>query len=144
MHLETDQIRTLAVVAVLGAVFFFAEWLPEQMHYRRLQQRIESAERRLGFDQRDAQGLPELAANVDRLRSIVDHEPKYVPDNDEWHTLHGRLSQLLDTRDAREVNLTTAPSTRGEDFTTIPFSLEFRGSFPAIFSVLKEIEAECR
>ena len=141
MHLERDQIRTLIAVGALAAVFFFAGWLPERLHHARLQERIEAAERRLGFDQRDARGLPELAANVDRLRAIVDRTPKYVPETDEWHTLHSKLSVMLHEHDAQQIDLTTSESTRGEDFSTIPFSLDFEADFPSIFGVLSEIES---
>ncbi len=141
MRIEKDQKRTLATVGILVAAFVVGLWLPHRLQERRLHQQIKAAQKQLGFDRASSQGLGKLARDVIALREVTDQSQKYVPQETELAPLLRQLSTNLQTLDTSDQVMETETSTTGQDYSVIPVTLKFKGSFPSAFGFIKNIES---
>ena len=137
----SDQARTLAIVGIMLAIYGLGLWLPSKIKERKLNEQIANAQRELGFDRASAEGLGQLANEVVELRRIVDSSDKLVPQTSELAALLRELSQQLQKQNVLDQELHTKPLLQGVDYTVIPIDLRFRGSFPALFGFVKEVES---
>ncbi|MEX0777601.1 MAG: type 4a pilus biogenesis protein PilO [Phycisphaeraceae bacterium] len=140
MRFERDQVRTLMIFAVLGAVFALGLWLP--MHYRggSLRQRVEEAQRQIAGDRARAASLDELDQEIAQLKAALNNSPGQVPQTGELANLLRRVSNLMHAQDLKEQQVVTQSVTQGQDFSIIPLSLEFKGTFTQVARFVREVE----
>jgi Tfp pilus assembly protein PilO len=140
MRIERDQIKTLAIIGVMAAVFVGGLWLPQRLEEQRLRESIEQAQKQLGFDRAASEGLAALNQTVLDLRETVDRTRKEVPERDDLADLLRTLTRELESRQISEVEIQNLPVLAGDDYSVMPLTLRFRASAPATFGFVKHIE----
>lgn len=140
MKIERDQIKTLAIVGTLGAVFVGALWLPQRYEEKRLRASIEQAQKQLGFDQASAASLVKLNRDVLEMQQIVDQTQKDVPARDDLADLLRSLTRELESRQVSEVEIQNLPILTGDDYSVMPLTVRFRATAPAAFGFVRHVE----
>jgi Tfp pilus assembly protein PilO len=141
MHLERDQINAIVTVAFLSAAFVFGLWLPHQVREKQLNERIEAAQKEMGFNRDNARTMTNLAREVIELKKIVSTMDKHVPESSELAQLLRSLSTELANSTVAGQEILAHPIVHGRDYNVIPLTLLFRGSFRDVFSFLKKSES---
>ena len=140
MRIERDQIRTLALMAALLGGFLGALWLPHRLKENRLQARIEAAKTQIAADGVYAAALSGLSRDTARLREAARGSDKYISPAGEQASLLRQFSGELQNRQAVDQEIQTQPIIEGSDYNVMPVTLNFRGTCPAVFELVKTIE----
>ena len=140
MRLENDQVKAVAVLLILGAAFLGGLWLPHNMKLKRLQARIDAAHKELGFQKVSPNELTALAQNVQVKRDTLAASTRYVPATSEIAELLRELSDRLEARKVVDQSLLTRSVEVGDEFSVIPVSLRFQGTFASAFGFLRDVE----
>ena len=140
MRIESDQIKTLSVLAVLAVAFVIGMWMPLRAHRKKVDARLDAATSNLDERRHNTRGLAELALNVDRLEATVNAAQRYVPARNEWADLHRQFSDQLELHHVVHPEIEQGQTRLGEDYNLIPVTLRFDGRFPDFHGFLKRIE----
>lgn len=150
MRIEKDQLRALLVLSALTLLFVCGLWLPYHFRMRQLQQRIDAAQKQFAADQQATKNLVSLAADVMELKEILSGAQKYVPEQNELADLLKQLSADMqaaagrsDTAGGRiyDQEIQTGAITNYANYSILPVTLRFKGSYQALDSFLRRIEA---
>lgn len=141
MWIERDELRTLAVVLVLFVLFGVGVWLPARQHRADLRQHIEEARDTLGIDLADTHGLASLHQQVIALRQTVRGAQRYVPRQDELDSLLRSLTEAMNAYGVAEQEIVSQRVEHFAHYSVVPMRIDFHGTFPSTFGVLKQIEA---
>ena len=144
MSIDRSELKRLAILVVLCGLFGAGVWLPAHMKRETLQQRIAEARQELGMDLSETENLPQLHHRVQRLKQTLAGSQRYVPREDELDQLLRNLTRALQSNAVTEPELVTHETRRFAGYSVVPMTVQFRGSFPATFGVLKQIEAMAR
>lgn len=141
MRLEHDQKRTLLVTGILTLTFVFGLWMPQHLEQRQLEQRIENAQRQLGFDRKGSVGLTELTDEVAELTAALHNTKKHIPADSELAPLLRKVGAELSNHARGDDEITTDPVLDGAQYSLTPIHVEFRGDFTGAFAFLKSVES---
>jgi len=141
MRIEQDQIKALVILSCLVGAFVLGLWLPHRLKNDRLRARINAAQAELGIVPVSPRELTDLAADVQRKREELGAATRYVPENTEIAELLRQLSSRLEQRQVVDQELLTEAIVRGSEFSVIPVSLKFRGTFPSVFQFIRDVES---
>ena len=140
MTIERDQIRTLAVLAVLAAGFVFGLWLPQRNARAELRQQVAGYEKELGLNQQNTEGLAQLNENVIQLRLAKNTADKDVPATEDVSSLWRQIDLILQEEKVEEPEIRARPVQIWRDYKTIPLNIEFQGSFQSTFGFIDKLE----
>ena len=141
MQISRGDIKTLAVLAAVFAVFAVGLWLPASFTRSDIQERITAARTELNNQKYSAKDLANLNRNVLELRASVQGTQRYIPEEDELDELLRSLAESLQGFDVRQQEIETSRMEYHADYTVVPVSVRFEGSFPTTFGILSQIES---
>lgn len=140
MSIAKDQLRVAAIIAVLIAVFIGAGYVPQRWATQRYRDQIAEAKLQLGVDLAGSKELAILAAEVDELQRQAGSTSKEVPAESELAELLRGLSGLLQVQGVGDKEVQTRPAVQGVDYSLLPVSLRFSGTFRDTYRFLSEVE----
>jgi len=130
MKLKSDEKRTLAAAVVVLLVGVIGGGAPYAWRHAVLRDRIDQAERQLGFDRQRERNLTHLASEVAAMQEMVRGSQKYVPAEPEVASFLRMLSEELAAVGV-SAELKQRDRVEGRDFTIVPVDVEFEGGFGA-------------
>ncbi len=140
MLIERDQLKTLIVVAAVSAVFAVGLWLPAHFTQKKLREQIVRLEQNIRTAKQNKENMAQWQIEIHGMHKVLDKHTRYVPENEELGgVLHG-LSNALQNNNAIEQNVLTAETARYVDYSVIPVTMEYIGSFTDTYGILREIE----
>ncbi|MBI1335681.1 MAG: type 4a pilus biogenesis protein PilO [Phycisphaera sp.] len=141
MRIEKDQFKTLGVLVAMGCVFVFALWMPHHKRMEALRDRVVTAQRQMGVDRQSTAALVGLAQEVLDLKQQLGESSRFVPEGDDLADLLKQLSNDLESHNVFDREMQTRSAVNYANFSLIPVTLRFRGSFPAVYDFLDKIES---
>lgn len=141
MRIERDQIRNLGIVAGLLVALGAGVWVPAHASRSDLHERIEKAKRELGLDGAGAEELRRLNSDVLNLRDLTSQSQRYVPSEDELAEVLRALTESMATFGVTVHEVIVSDPQHFRDYSLIPVKIEFSGTFPAAYGVLRQIES---
>ncbi len=141
MSIERDQMRVMLVLGVMMGVFVLAFWLPNHLHEKRLHAELANAKQSLHVDNHSPEAMAGMMRQVTDLRTLTHQSQKYVPQTDELADLLRQLSIELYSQKVTGQEIQTGSIVHGDQYSVIPVTLRFQGSFPAVFGFLQRIES---
>lgn len=141
MSIERDQMRTMMILGVMTGVFTLGFWLPNHLHEKRLNRQLQVAEKNLSEVHHDPEKLAVMVRQVADLKAMSQQSQKYVPQTDELADLLRQLSIELERQHVSGQEVHTGGIIHGQQYSVIPVTLRFKGSFPAVFGFLSSIES---
>lgn len=139
--IERDQWKFVAVLSVLLMGFGIGIYLPAHYQRAKIQKRIDIAKAELGLDPAAAANMSRYHTRVVALREEVSGAQRYVPRVEEIASVLRGLTRSLDAYEASQPEVLTREAREYADYSVVPVSLRFDGSFPAAFGVLDRIES---
>ena len=141
MRLESDQIKTLAALALLLIGFIAGLWLPTRLERAALQGRIDDHRRQLDDDLFGADSVPELRRHVADLQDLIARSDRQVPPTHDLGPLLGTISARFADHALLDPEILTDTIVRGRDYDVIPLSLRFGGTYDHVYAFLRDVEA---
>ena len=144
MFVERDQIKTLLIIAAVSAVFAVGLWLPVRSKQNRIRADIDRLKCDINNERQDKENATRWQGEIRLMQAYLRDCTRYVPEKEQLaEVLHG-LSNALKKNEAVEQNVLTAETTRYIDYTVIPVTMEYYGSFPATYGILQNVESMSR
>lgn len=141
MSIERDQFRAMIILGVMTGIFGLGFWLPNHLHENRLHAQLKMAEDSLKAEQHDPEKLAVMVRQVSDLKALTLQSQKYVPQSDELADLLRQLSIELERQRVTGQEIQTGTIIHGQEYSVVPITLRFKGSFPAVFGFLQRIES---
>ena len=141
MSIERDQMRAMLILGVMTGIFTLGFWLPNHLHEKSLHAQLQSVKHELATNHHDPDKLAMLVRQVSDLKSLTTQSQKYVPQSDELADLLRQLSVELQRQHVTGQEIQTGSIVDGDEYSVVPITLRFKGSFPAVFGFLKRIES---
>ncbi|WP_432798083.1 type 4a pilus biogenesis protein PilO [Poriferisphaera sp. WC338] len=141
MRIEKDQVKTLIAAALLIIVFASLVWYPQQQTKVALQKEIDTAKETLGMNQNSESTLAARNNTVERLREKLSGAQQRVPGKDELADVLTGLTRALRQNHLQEQEVIAKPIESYAAYNVMPMVMDFEGSFPETFGVLKSIES---
>jgi Tfp pilus assembly protein PilO len=134
------QIGLGAIVALLVLLFYVGCYGPHTRQMNRLTSQIVLTQHDLQISQAQAQRLPSVTADLNRLRAqLADY--KKLPSKSELGDFVAQINQLHSEADLHKwaLNISGAPR-RYDQFTEQQVTLKFEGDFLNVFNFLRQAE----
>lgn len=141
MRMDKEQLRTLIVVLVIALGFALGVWWPQHVKRIQLSAEISRARQELRSDAAAHQDMRQWYSQIMNLREQLNHFPTRNPGEGQLASVLRRLSDALHTAGVDDQEVTTGEVNSAEGLTAIPIQIRFRGSFPAAYRVLQQIES---
>ena len=141
MLIEKDQTRAMIILGVMTGVFALGFWLPNRLLENRLQAELTEVQETLAVDRHDPEKLAVMVRQVSDLKALTQQSQKYVPQSDELADLLRQLSIELERQSVSGQEIQTGKIIHGQEYSVVPITLRFKGSFPAVFGFLQRIES---
>lgn len=141
MSIEKDQTLTLAMIVVLAVLFCAVVWVPEHRRIKEYNKRIEAARQTLGPDFDETNLVTTRDTEVQRLRDRVSASDRYIPTRPDIASLIRDVTTAAKQEGIAKQQLETLQSKAYRHYNVIPVHLECDGKFPALFSLLGNIES---
>lgn len=141
MRVETDQIRTLAIVGVLFAGFAVGLWWPAHNQRKKLHERADIAQRQLGIDAPNTQQLSRLYTHVLDLRQQVQGVHRQVPGEEEIAYVLRGISEAAKNNEIVGQEVQMRDTVAYVDYSVIELDVQVAGKYRQIIGLLKDIEA---
>lgn len=141
MLIEKDQVRAMIILGVMTGIFGLGFWLPNRLHENRLNAELEDVKESLVVDKHDPEKLAVMVRQVGDLKALTQQSQKYVPQSDELADLLRQLSIELERQSVSGQEIQTGTIIHGQEYSVVPITLRFKGSFPAVFGFLQRIES---
>jgi Tfp pilus assembly protein PilO len=148
MHTLRDQIRWCArfqwclagvMLLVVGA-FIVLGYVPKTSRMRELQSRIRDQQRDLMAASLRTRILPEVAAEVERLKVKLERTRKSIPPQQELPQFIRDVTQLSQQATLKKFGYKPGVPSRGELVCELPIQFSFEGDFVNVFSFLRNTE----
>lgn len=141
MRIESDQLRTFGLLLVLTSAWAVAMWWPDQQRQASAQRRIIEAKHRIESNRGASAQLASLSKELVQLQQVVDSSPKQMPQEDQLANLLKQLSTEMNAHHLAEQDVLTQPIQHGKEYSMVPLTLNFKGTFLEIFSFVKKVES---
>lgn len=141
MHLEKDQWLTVGAIAGLLAAFAGGVWWPQSGQRAQYEARAAAAEAELGIGSVDPKAMAAWHEQVEDLRTTLASAKGHVPSRDDMSEVLTGLTRSMTAFGVTGPQVQVREAQAGPNYHTIPFMLEFEGTFPAAYGVVKRIEA---
>jgi Tfp pilus assembly protein PilO len=134
------QIGLGAIVALAALMFYLVSYAPHTRRMKQLTSQIMLTQRDLQVSQVQAQSLPSVTADLNRLRAeLADY--KRLPSKSELGDFVAQINQLHSEADLHKwaLNISGAPR-RYDQFTEQQVTLKFEGDFLNVFNFIRQAE----
>ncbi len=140
MPVERAELRLIAALLCVVAVFTVGLWLPNVSRAQELREEILKLEKDLGVSRDRSDDLARLAHDVDRLREKMASTNKVIPEQGELAGFLRELSVQIDQEQLTDQGLSTGSIREGDEYTTLPVELTFSGNSLAVFRFVNRVE----
>lgn len=128
-------------VAGVAALIALAATIPARRQATLIQRDIDQTTRALVREQVDSAAVRRLAERVDELEAQLAGVDRVVPDSVELASLFGDLSGFLGAEGVAGGAIEQGNARQEAAYTIIPVVMTFKGDFPAVFEVVRQIES---
>lgn len=142
---ETERCKRIQIVCIGALVialvlFYVLGWRPMTARQKDLELQIASKQRELDINRSNASRLPQVTLEVERLRMRLERFDKRLPKQQELTQFIKDLTHL--SQQSRLRRLTTEPESPRYSalYGEHPIALTFEGSFPDVFSFIRQTE----
>jgi hypothetical protein len=134
------QFALLVGVSAFVVLFYITGYRPRALYEAHLDAEIAGAQSQLAVVRAQSKRLPEMSADLLRLRSQLSGFPAMPPVSDVGEFL-GQLTDLSKQSGVHKLEVNFAPAIRQSDqLTQLPLALKFQGDFQSAFDFLRRLE----
>jgi Tfp pilus assembly protein PilO len=141
MRIESDQLRTFGLLLTLTAAWALGLWWPDQQRQASARRRIAEANHRIEAYRDSSAQLAPLSKELLQLRQVVDSSSKQMPQEDQLANLLKQLSTGMNAHQLTDQDVLTQPIQHGKQYSLVPLTLNFKGTFLQIFGFVKQVES---
>ena len=135
------QQALICVLMMVAAAFYCLVFRPETGRMQSLVGRISQKERELTQVQTQALALPQVQADINRLKATLADFKKLPANPGDLGQFQIEMAELARRDDLKDWSVSW-PGTpkKDEQFYELPISLKFNGDFPSVFEFLKQMD----
>lgn len=141
MRVERDQRVALLILLAMVGLFLALHWAPRRLKEARLNGRIAQARAQLAADAGGTAQLVSLSREVAELETQAASLRREVPRESQLASLLRHLTGELERLEVTDQEMQTQPLATGSNYSVIPVTLKFRGTFAAALTLVRNIES---
>lgn len=141
MRIERDQVTTMVILLAITIGFALGVWWPLRNWQQGLQVELDTVRQQINSDRGRTVGLTAMGQEVVQLQAAVARHTRVVPRTGELASLIRDISAELKIHQIADPEINTLAAVHGDDYSFVPLTLRFRGSFLPVFRFLRNLES---
>jgi Tfp pilus assembly protein PilO len=139
--IDFPQIKAILIIVAIALALGVGIWGPAAYQRSGLRATADQIHKELGTEPDATAQCGNIYSEVIALRREAEGEQNIIPDTDQLAKFQRRFTETLMTHGMTETNKVTQPIRHFADYSVMPVSLDFTGSFTGGYGVLQQIEA---